>query len=56
MENKEQLLRITEDFEMSIGKIKDALRSDDKEALVEIFTKVKKDKEFVENENFKSKS
>ena len=54
--NKNQLLKITEDFEKSIGRIKSALESDDCDALKEIFTKVKRDKEFVEHENHKSKS
>jgi len=56
MENREKLLEITEGFEKSIARMKDALKTENKDALKEIFIKVKKDKELVEYENHKSKS
>ncbi len=54
MENKEKLLEITDSFEKSIARMKDALKTENKDALKDIFTKVKKDKELVERENHKS--
>ncbi|MDD4688469.1 MAG: prephenate dehydrogenase [Eubacteriales bacterium] len=56
MDNKDKLLAVTEDFEKSISKIKEALKNSDTQTLKEIFTKVKKDKELVESENNKGKS
>lgn len=51
LQNKDNILDIIDGFEASIHKIREALCNNDEAELKQIFTKVRKDKELIENES-----